>query len=351
MTRGPKVMLDRSCRAALGAARRSAVAILAASQLAACSMGIEPNFALRIRAYHGNHEAEYWLGRNLVDNEGSRAEALKFLRRAADGGIAEAALKLQECHRTTTLGVLDLAEAAKWTRWLTEHSGEFQPDLMGHRFNPTGENVHALAVCYDEGAGVPIDRREAFVWYRKAYDMGNRDDGALLADRLATGDGVPRNDREARRIFEKCNAESSGFGFRLAKFYLAGRGGRGNEKRAIKLLREGARHGDLDQAAFLADLLERRHDQASIKEAGHLRKLVAAVPLGEKQRLANQRQRNRLERVKSNEPLAWLQVARELEQDGDLAGARELYTKAANAGVGSARAWLQRRAPSPSPGG
>lgn len=86
------------------------------------------------------------------------SEAVKFYRKAADEGHAEAQLKLGG-HYYGGIGVeRNFAEAAKWFRRSADQGHLMAQCLLGN--------------CYFTGAGVPLDRREAMKWFRKSADGG-----------------------------------------------------------------------------------------------------------------------------------------------------------------------------------
>ena len=97
------------------------------------------------------------------------AEAVRWLRLAADQGLAEAARWLR------LAADQGLAEAAGWYRLL--------PADQGHAIAQ-----YNLGWMYANGEGVPEDDAEAVRWYRLAADQGHADAQVL-----------PRSDVRRRR--------------------------------------------------------------------------------------------------------------------------------------------------------
>ena len=89
-------------------------------------------------------------------------------------------------------------EAVKWFRKAAER-GDADAQFM-------------LGTFYENGEGVPQDYQEAVKWYRKAAEQGNADAQFLLGGLYATGQGVPQDDAEAvkwlRKAAEQGHAEA-----------------------------------------------------------------------------------------------------------------------------------------------
>ena len=89
-------------------------------------------------------------------------------------------------------------EAVKWFRKAAER-GDADAQFM-------------LGTFYENGEGVSQDYQEAVKWYRKAAEQGNADAQFLLGGLYATGQGVPQDDAEAvkwlRKAAEQGHAEA-----------------------------------------------------------------------------------------------------------------------------------------------
>ena len=88
------------------------------------------------------------------------AEAVRWYRKAADQGNADAQFSLGYMYDNGQGVPQDYAEAARWYRKAAD-----QGDADA-QFN--------LGYMYDKGQGVPQDYAEAARWYRKAADQGER---------------------------------------------------------------------------------------------------------------------------------------------------------------------------------
>lgn len=62
-----------------------------------------------------------------------------------------------------------------------------------------------LIICIiklDNGDGVPINKKKAIEYYKKAADSGNVDGMVNYAYKLFNGDGVPTNKEESIKYYE-----------------------------------------------------------------------------------------------------------------------------------------------------
>jgi TPR repeat protein len=85
-------------------------------------------------------------------------------------------------------------------------------DLMplAQRGNATAQ--YYIARMYQEGKGLPENKKAAFTWAQKAAAHENGDAEALLGVLYAQGRAVPRDDDEAARWFHKAAARGSALG-------------------------------------------------------------------------------------------------------------------------------------------
>jgi uncharacterized protein len=58
-----------------------------------------------------------------------------------------------------------------------------------------------LAVCYDNGLGVPKSYKDAVLWYRKATEQGHAIAQTNLAVCYENGEGVPRDRGRAIELY------------------------------------------------------------------------------------------------------------------------------------------------------
>lgn len=114
----------------------------------------------RIAAEQDNTKAQYRLGCLLLEGEGiahDPAEAQKWLRRAADGGSAEAALKLAVENNPSPDSVLDSIN---------------REALEVASYNAEGETRLILAKAYEQGRGGGVDMRMAAETYWRILNLG-----------------------------------------------------------------------------------------------------------------------------------------------------------------------------------
>jgi TPR repeat protein len=143
-------------------------------------------------AYAGNVPAQVQLGVIYLTGDGvpkDDAEALKWLRRAADQDNAIAERYLAEMYFKGRGVPADNSEAAKWLRLAAEQGD--------------AESEHNLAMLYTQGLGVPRNLKEAVNWMRRSAQhnlaAGQQGLGALYEN----GDGVPEDDAEAALWYRK----------------------------------------------------------------------------------------------------------------------------------------------------
>ena len=140
-------------------------------------------------------------------------EALKWRRKAADQGYAEAQASLGEMYEFGLNDVpKDLNEALKWYRLAAEQGNTYAENALGN--------------AYNEGNGVSIDNEEAAKWYQKAADAGEGAAQVNLAGMYSRGEGVPQSDYQAMQWYLKAGPEHSDAGtmLQVALKYEAGKG-------------------------------------------------------------------------------------------------------------------------------
>ena len=92
-------------------------------------------------------------------NAKNYAEAVKWFRKAAEQGNADAQYNLGACYYNGQGVTKDYTEAVKWIRKAAEQG------FAGAQYN--------LGNCYYKGNGVTQNYTEAVKWYRKAAEQGN----------------------------------------------------------------------------------------------------------------------------------------------------------------------------------
>src|SRR5271157_964641 len=143
---------------------------------------VNPNHAT-LQCYLGN--AYFW-GEGVTQD---RAQAIVWLRKAAEQGNAFAECKLGDACHAGECVPQDHVQAVIWWRKAAEQGlaeAEFQ-----------------LGVAYDGGQGVPQDQAEAAIWFRKAAEQGHVIAGVCLARAYYTGEGIPQDYTQAANWWRK----------------------------------------------------------------------------------------------------------------------------------------------------
>ena len=102
---------------------------------------------------------------------------MKWYRKAAEQGLANAQYKLGVAYVTGNGVEKDAAEAVKWYRKAAEQGYAKAQCFLG--------------LCYAEGYGVTKDEAEAAKWYHKAAEQGH----ALAQKRLLNQDRMTAGER------------------------------------------------------------------------------------------------------------------------------------------------------------
>jgi TPR repeat protein len=153
----------------------------------------------------------------LVAQAETESKEFSQARAAADGGNADAQVKVGILYLTGVGTPKDRERAATWFGRAAEQ-GQLEGQCILAALNAANtawhvasENSHAvdtcrkaadqgyadaqviLAVHYAMGRGVPKDPAEAEIWWRKAADLGRADAEVHVAGRYQIGDGVPKD--------------------------------------------------------------------------------------------------------------------------------------------------------------
>ena len=157
------------------------------------------------------------------------AEAVRWYRKAADQGYAEAQCRLGKWY-TYHLTIGEKSQAAMWYRKAAEQGHVVAQHELGllyflgiggvtnnyleavRLFRKGAESgyvqsIHNLGSCYAEGKGEPQDWVEACRLYRKAADMGLWDSQFNLGTCYDMGWGVEKNKEEALKWYRKASAQ------------------------------------------------------------------------------------------------------------------------------------------------
>ena len=198
----------------------------------------------KTKAEKGNASSQCVLGEiygnGLFGTTKDPVEAIKWFRKAADQGDAEAADGLGVSYRDG-LGIpTNSVEAIKWFRKAAEQNNAEAQDNLG--------------TCYADGRGVAKDDVEAVKWYRKAADQNFA--GALynLGGCYAKGQGVAKDDVEAVKWYRKAAEQSFAHAqFNLGVHYAHGQGVVKDYVEAVKWYRKAAEQNDLQAQGNLGN--------------------------------------------------------------------------------------------------
>jgi hypothetical protein len=132
------------------------------------------------------------LGIRCLDGDGTQAarvEAVKWFRKAAEQGLAEAQFNLALMCIRGDGTPLDGPGALKWFRAAAEQD--------------FAKAQHKLAVMYAVGEIVPKNDAEAAKWYRRAAENGFAPAQSNLGAKYLAGVGVSKDNAEAVKWFRK----------------------------------------------------------------------------------------------------------------------------------------------------
>ncbi len=127
----------------------------------------------------------YYFGFNGLPID--KNEAVKWYRRAAEQGIAEAEYNLAGCCHNGEGVETNEVEARKWWRKAAEQNSK--------------EAQFNLGISYEFGFGIPSDLQEAVKWYRKAAEQGIDQAQYFLGNMYFNGRGIETNHAEAVKWF------------------------------------------------------------------------------------------------------------------------------------------------------
>ncbi len=204
--------------------------------------------------------AQYVLGSAYAKGEGvtrDPREAMRWLRKAAEQGLAKAQSTLGYAHgygpvyRQFAPGSIDRddREAVRWFRKAAE---------QGH-----AEAQYYLGLAYWRGKGVTNDLREAMRWFRKAAEQGNASAQVELAEAYYLGEGVITDPYEAYiwiSILEASNSKWRAFSDPfLRDFYSCVLYGTSTHcKRRIDVLSKSEIHSAKKEVAQRLEVIENR---------------------------------------------------------------------------------------------
>ena len=186
-------------------------------------------------------EEWYRLGEEAYE-KGNYEEEVKWFRKAAERGYAEAQNDLGFCYRYGEGTEKDDKLGVYWYRMAAE---------AGH-----GEAQNNLGVCYKDGIGVEKDEEQAVFWFCKAAKQGVPAAQYNIGECYDYGIGVEKNEEQAVIGYRK--AAEAGHGAAqdiLGDCYLNGRGVPKDLDEAVKWFRKAAEAGITTSMIFLGECL------------------------------------------------------------------------------------------------
>jgi TPR repeat protein len=173
-----------------------------------------------------------------------QAEAVKWVRKAADQGYPMAQFSLANCYDNGNGVTKDAVEAAKWMRKAADQGFV------------SAQN--SLAAYYANGKGVAMSQVAAAKWFRKAADQGDATAQYNLGNSYHLGRGVAKDAVEALKWYRKAAEQGdSPSQFNLGNSYLNGEGVAKDQVEALKWFRTAAEQGHTEAARSL-DFLNRK---------------------------------------------------------------------------------------------
>ncbi|MBR2974865.1 MAG: sel1 repeat family protein [Clostridia bacterium] len=190
--------------------------------------------------------------------------AMKWYRRAAKQGNAEAQFCVGYCYKYGKGVRQDYFKAAKWFKlsanqgnpkaqyhlaYAHEHvQGEVwdkQKAFELYQASANQGNKHAMfkmGKIYDEAQlDQPEDATKAFTWFKRASDKGHLEATNNVGDCYETGRGVEQNLSKAVSYYKKCAVDECPIGqYSLALCYAGGIGITKNTAKALELLTKSA---------------------------------------------------------------------------------------------------------------
>jgi clan AA aspartic protease (TIGR02281 family) len=191
--------------------------------------------SLLAKAQGGDAQAQIRMGIRYLQGTGvtqDLKEAAKWFRLAADKGNTEALGFLGAIFHDGGNGVAqDYREAAKWYRLAAQKGDADAEDTLGDIF-------------YTGGAGVTQDFKEAAKWYRLAADHGNAEAQLRFGYMNYNGQGVTQDYKQAMKWYRlSANQGNADAQFFFGNMYYEGKGVVQDYQEAVKWHRLAAQQG------------------------------------------------------------------------------------------------------------
>ena len=181
----------------------------------------------------------YYYGNNGVKMD--YAEAVKWYRKAALMGHADAQNYLGVCYDHGRGLNEDDVEAVKWFRKAAAQGDKYAQNNLG--------------LCYDYGRGLNEDDVEAVKWFRKAAEQGHNSAQNSLGNLLYNGQGIIKNYAEAAKWYRKSAENGNQYAqYNLGWCYQYGQGVTKNLTEAKKWYQKAADKGHESAKKKLVEL-------------------------------------------------------------------------------------------------
>ena len=219
----------------------------------------EPTEALLKMAGNGNAKAQYEVGRRYQFGKGvatNAVEAIKWYRKAAEQGLAEAQFALGLFMLAyPDIGVEpNLSEAGKWISKAAE-----QYRKVAEQGNAEAQIKLADCLELTKLVGPKNDAAEAVKWYRKAAEQGNAEAQRRLAECYRKGQGVERDKTEAVKWYQKAaEQEFADAQFNLGVCYENGVGVKKDYNKAAEWYQKAANQNHMDAKKALNNIKRRK---------------------------------------------------------------------------------------------
>ena len=180
--------------------------------------------------------------RDYSETEDYKVESVKWFRKAAEQGHAEAQYKLGKMYEDGRGVEQDSKKAIEWYQKAADRG------LHGA--------LYTLGKMYEDGRGVEQNNRKAVEWYWKAAEQHSIGAPYKLGEMYEYGKGVEQNDEEAVKWYFRASKHDTDTGGRkkLSEMYETSRGIGPGDEEAFKWYSNAAKWGSPD-AQFILGIM------------------------------------------------------------------------------------------------
>lgn len=223
-----------------------------------------PQYDSELETWNRNGD-DYFYGRDGKTK--SFVEAVKWYRKAAEQGHAEAQFNLGYCYYLGIGLIQDEAKGLRWYRKAAEQKYTIAQYKLGIRYylgltrrktecikwlhTAAGQGLvvaqYFLGTCYQHGEGVVQNHTESIYWYRKAAEQGYASAQYQLGVCYSKGMGVTEDRTEAIKWYKIASVQKKVLDhIKIGNFYIEAFDITKNETEAIKWYHKYAEmHGDV----------------------------------------------------------------------------------------------------------